>query len=78
VVDLGKDSHASALVAAIIAMADALGIQVTAEGAETTDQLASLKSLGCQKVQGYIFAQPMPAGNLEKLMMESHRWECDR
>jgi hypothetical protein len=75
-VDLGKDPHASALVAAIVAMADALGIQVMAEGAETADQLASLKGLGCQRVQGYIFARPMSAGALEKLMVESHHFEA--
>jgi diguanylate cyclase (GGDEF)-like protein/PAS domain S-box-containing protein len=76
VVDLGKDSHASALVAAILAMADALGIQVTAEGAETADQLAGLKALGCQRVQGYIFARPMSPEALEQLMVESHLFEA--
>ncbi len=76
VMDLGKDPHASALVAAIVAMADALGIHVTAEGAETADQLARLKGLGCQRVQGYIFARPMPAAALEKLMMESHHFKA--
>jgi diguanylate cyclase (GGDEF)-like protein/PAS domain S-box-containing protein len=76
VVGLGKDPHASALVAAIVAMADALGIQVTAEGAETAGQLAGLKGLGCQRVQGYIFDRPMSAGALEKLMAESHRYQA--
>lgn len=76
VVGLGNDPHASALVAAIVAMADALGIQVTAEGVETADQLAGLKGLGCQRVQGYIFARPMSAGALDKLMVEFHHFEA--
>jgi EAL domain-containing protein (putative c-di-GMP-specific phosphodiesterase class I) len=58
-------------------MADALGIYVTAEGVETDDQLAVLKSLGCERVQGYFFARPMPAGALDKLMAESHHWKYD-
>jgi diguanylate cyclase (GGDEF)-like protein/PAS domain S-box-containing protein len=75
VMGLGKDPHASALVAAIVAMADALDIQVTAEGAETDDQLAILRRLGCKRVQGFIFAHPMSAGDLGKLVVESHHWE---
>jgi diguanylate cyclase (GGDEF)-like protein/PAS domain S-box-containing protein len=77
VMGLGKDPHASALVAAIVAMADALGIHVTAEGAETDDQLAGLKRLGCQRVQGFIFARPMSAAALNKLVLEHHHWRCN-
>jgi diguanylate cyclase (GGDEF)-like protein/PAS domain S-box-containing protein len=77
VVGLGKDPHASALVAAIVAMADALGIQATAEGVETDDQLTGLKNLGCTRAQGYIFAWPMPGAAMDKLISESCHWQCD-
>ena len=50
---LGTDPLDSALVAAIIAMADALDLEVTAEGIETQDQLAMLKSLECRRGQGF-------------------------
>jgi diguanylate cyclase (GGDEF)-like protein/PAS domain S-box-containing protein len=73
---LGRDPHASALVAAILAMADALGISATAEGVETNAQLASLKKLGCTKMQGFIFARAMPGDVMDKLVAASHHWPC--
>jgi diguanylate cyclase (GGDEF)-like protein/PAS domain S-box-containing protein len=74
---LGTDRQQTALVAAIIAMADALGLDVTAEGVETADQLASLKRLHCGRAQGYYLARPMPAAALRQLVAESHRWAVD-
>jgi EAL domain-containing protein (putative c-di-GMP-specific phosphodiesterase class I) len=71
---LGGDPHDSALVAAILAMADALGLEVTAEGVETSEQLIELKRLGCQRSQGYYLAHPMPAASVTRLVTESHRW----
>lgn len=46
------------LVAALIAMAHALGMTVVAEGIETPDQLNALAALGCDQGQGYVFARP--------------------
>ncbi len=74
---LGVDPHDTALVAAIVAMAEALGLQVTAEGVETQDQLASLKRLNCQRAQGYFLAPPMPAEAMNELVAGSHRWQID-
>jgi diguanylate cyclase (GGDEF)-like protein/PAS domain S-box-containing protein len=72
---LGSDPHRTALVAAIIAMADALGLEVTAEGVETSEQLASLKALNCARAQGFYLARPMPAEALRRLVADSHRWQ---
>jgi diguanylate cyclase (GGDEF)-like protein len=44
---------------AIIQMSKSLGIKVIAEGVETEDQLAALKSLGCDYIQGYYFSKPL-------------------
>jgi EAL domain-containing protein (putative c-di-GMP-specific phosphodiesterase class I) len=74
---LGIEPHDSALVAAIVAMAGALGLEVTAEGVETVDQLANLKRLGCWRAQGFYLARPMRADALEQLVIESHRWQVD-
>jgi diguanylate cyclase (GGDEF)-like protein/PAS domain S-box-containing protein len=74
---LGTDPHYSALVAAIVAMADALGLEVTAEGVENQDQLAMLKRLQCRRAQGFYLARPMPADAISRLVAESHRWQVD-
>jgi EAL domain-containing protein (putative c-di-GMP-specific phosphodiesterase class I) len=71
---LGTDPHDSDLVAAIVAMADALGLDVIAEGVETEDQLANLMKLHCGRVQGFHLARPMVATALTRLMEEHHTW----
>jgi EAL domain-containing protein (putative c-di-GMP-specific phosphodiesterase class I) len=71
---LGTDPYDSALVAAIMAMADALDLDVIAEGVETEDQLAHLTKLHCRRVQGYYLARPMVASALTKLVEQHHTW----
>ena len=51
----------------IIEMARALGMSTTAEGIETPEQLAALRSLGCDLGQGYLFSRPVPAEELRAL-----------
>jgi diguanylate cyclase (GGDEF)-like protein/PAS domain S-box-containing protein len=74
---LGGDPHDSALVAAIVAMASALDLEVTAEGVETHGQLHNLMRLGCRRAQGFYLARPMPAAEMSKLIAEHHRWRLD-
>ncbi len=74
---LGTDPHDSALVAAILAMADALDLEVTAEGVETHEQLVHLKNLRCGRAQGFYLARPMPAAAMDELVASSHCWEID-
>ena len=52
---------ASAIVHAITELANALGIETTAEGVEETAQLMELRAHGCSSVQGYLFSEPMTA-----------------
>ena len=47
------------LVAAVLGLARAVGVEVTAEGVETPEQAAVLAELGCDEAQGYLFASPM-------------------
>lgn len=50
-----------AIVKAIVDLAQAIGMDVSAEGVETEEQYAQLKRIGCSKVQGYLFGRPIPA-----------------
>ena len=52
----------------MIELANAVGLHVTAEGVETLDQLLRLRALGCNFAQGYYFARPQPAAELDALL----------
>jgi diguanylate cyclase (GGDEF)-like protein/PAS domain S-box-containing protein len=58
---LGSSAADTAIVAATIDMAHALGMLVTAEGVETEEQLAHLRDLGCDRAQGYLLGVPEAA-----------------
>ena len=59
--DISSDPDDAAIVTAIVAMARSLNLNVTAEGVETEEQAAFLRSLACQRAQGFHFGRPMPA-----------------
>lgn len=63
--NLELDSSNKAIASAVIAMAESLGMKVTAEGVETVAQLAFLKSKQCNEVQGYLLSEPLPADQVE-------------
>lgn len=58
----------SAIVRAVIDLADAIGISTVAEGVETTDQVTELKLLGCRVGQGFYFSQPLNTGEFDELL----------
>ncbi|KAF2992845.1 EAL domain-containing protein [Methylocystis sp. MJC1] len=63
---VASDQKAQAIVRATISMAHALGHATIAEGIETDEQAAFLRLAGCDKMQGFLFARPMPADELER------------
>lgn len=63
--DLEEDANDRAIVSAIIRMAQALGMQTTAEGVETAGQLEFLRAQGCDEGQGFLFSRPLPADAFE-------------
>ena len=65
-VDAREDNDAGKIVAAIINMAHALQKEVVAEGIERVDQLKLLKTLGCERGQGYLFGKGVPAENIAR------------
>jgi diguanylate cyclase (GGDEF)-like protein len=66
--DLDHDSNDRAIVSAIIRMAQALGMQTTAEGVETEAQLEFLREQGCDEAQGYHFSRPLAPDALETFL----------
>jgi EAL domain-containing protein (putative c-di-GMP-specific phosphodiesterase class I) len=58
--DIPADPDDVEIVTAIIAMAKGLKMEVIAEGVETDEQLALLRELGCDRVQGYLCSRPLP------------------
>ena len=59
--DLDHSADARAVVDAVVKLAQALGLKVVAEGVETVRQQRTLVQLGCDELQGYLFAKPMTA-----------------
>ena len=68
--DIAVDSSDQAIVRTIIAMAQALDINVIAEGVETDDQCLFLKQHGCSTCQGYLFGKPLPIEQFETLLLQ--------
>ncbi len=68
--DLVTDSSDLAIVSAIIAIARHLHIEVIAEGIEAYQQVEILRRLGCSVGQGFLFARPMPADEILKLLRD--------
>jgi len=66
--DLPDDSEDRAITQAIISMGKALGMTVIAEGVETAEQQAFLRSHACDEMQGYLFSKPLPSGQLADLL----------
>jgi EAL domain-containing protein (putative c-di-GMP-specific phosphodiesterase class I) len=71
---LGTEDDALAIVKTIITLAHQLGRQVIAEGVETAEHLAILKSLGCEYGQGYFFAKPLAPEEVDILLASGRRW----
>ena len=58
--DICEDPDDRAICTAIVTLANALRLQVVAEGVETVEQMAELSNQGCHLIQGFLFARPMP------------------
>lgn len=69
-VDDFDDNKGEKIITSVIQLAQSLHIEVTAEGVETEAQYHFLKELGCNMVQGYYFAKPMPEEEFEKLLVK--------
>jgi diguanylate cyclase (GGDEF)-like protein/PAS domain S-box-containing protein len=76
--DVPYDQNDVAIVEAIIAMAHKLDLGVVAEGVETTAQADFLRARGCDAAQGYLYARPMPPGQMADLLRARSIAEAER
>ena len=63
--DLPSSQDAAAIARAIVSLGNTLGMGTIAEGVETEEQADFLRSIWCEQAQGYLYARPLPARELE-------------
>jgi diguanylate cyclase (GGDEF)-like protein/PAS domain S-box-containing protein len=63
-----QGSRNGAIISSIVSLAEALGMETTAEGVETLDELDLVRMLGCSHVQGYIYSKPISSGAAHDIM----------
>ena len=59
-----KDRNSAKIIAAIVGLANALGMETTVEGVEAFDQLEVVRQKGARFIQGFLFARPMPEAEI--------------
>jgi diguanylate cyclase (GGDEF)-like protein len=73
--DLEHDSDDAAIVSAIVALGQALGLRIVAEGVETDKQQSFLTELGCNSLQGFLLGHPLPAERFMAHISQAKRKE---
>ncbi len=64
-----------AIIRAVVALADSLGMSTTAEGVETEEECKMINQLGCKKIQGYLFGRPMPRDEALNLFTQANGFQ---
>jgi EAL domain-containing protein (putative c-di-GMP-specific phosphodiesterase class I) len=70
--DITENSGSLNIVRAVAALARGMGMMATAEGVETREQLEQITSEGCTEMQGFLFSQPIPAHEIERLFLSGY------
>jgi diguanylate cyclase (GGDEF)-like protein/PAS domain S-box-containing protein len=68
---MSGDNENTEIIRTIMSLAGNLGMDVIAEGVETLEQLTKLRTLGCEKGQGFFFSRPVSASDAENLLIET-------
>ena len=74
VASLGTSGNAGAIIQSIVTLGHALGMKVLAEGVETYEQRVLLRLAGCDEMQGYLFAKPVPTAEIDAMLMTARRF----
>jgi len=70
--NVGRDARVSKLVASMLRAARSLGVRIIAEGVKNEAQALFLRAAGCERMQGFYFAHPMPADDMEQMLREAN------
>ena len=73
VASLGSSGNAAAIIQSIVTLGHALGMKVLAEGVETDEQRVLLRLAGCDEMQGFLFARPAPAAEIDRALARPAR-----
>jgi diguanylate cyclase (GGDEF)-like protein len=73
----GAGANGMQIVEAIAALGHSLGMSITAEGVETSEQLAAVAAAGCTDVQGYLISRPLPQDRIGSFLANAPRWRTD-
>jgi diguanylate cyclase (GGDEF)-like protein len=73
--DITDSASSLNIVRAVAALANGLGVDATAEGVETQQQLEAIRSEGCTEMQGFLFSKPLPAHEADRLFRRNGRVE---
>jgi EAL domain-containing protein (putative c-di-GMP-specific phosphodiesterase class I) len=65
---LDRSANTGVIIQAIVALGRALGMSVLIEGVETEEQRVLLRLAGCNEMQGFLFARPAPADEIDRLL----------
>ncbi len=72
--EVGEDPVNGAIVRAVISMAHGMGLDVTAEGVETAEELAFVRAQRCDRAQGHYFSRALPAAAAGEMLPSGPRW----
>lgn len=71
--NFGNQVRANEIVAGMIRMAKTLDIEIVAEGIEKEEEVHFLRSVGCDQIQGYYYAKPLPLSEFEAYAQQNHK-----
>ncbi len=69
VAPLGRSANSAVIIQAIVTLGRALNLSVLVEGVETEEQRVLLRLAGCDEMQGFLFAKPMPREKIDELLL---------